>query len=282
MKKMLFILIALLVLTLSVSAVEIPVKQFVPVLDGVISADEYPADSWYILDKAAATAYNGIWTGEMTDDLMAKYNFAWAADGLYAAFVAVDNTPDPATSWDVHSQDGGPLADGFQFNTGGTWITIGAYADGTLSPRNHAGGGEEVDSLANIVTGKAVREGNIFTVEAFIPWAKLLNYEVAQDSVIPILFTYMDRADGAENVCYKSMDTAVWDATQGDNSLILTADTYTPPVPETAEETAAEAAEAADAPTDTAAPQTADAVLITGIVTVLAAGYAFISAKKKH
>lgn len=281
MKKTLVILVALMILTLSVSAVEIQVKQFVPVLDGVISADEYPADSWYVLDKATATAYNGIWTGEMTDDLQAKYNFAWAADGLYAAFVAVDNTPDPATTWDAHSQDGGPLADGFQFNTGGTWITIGAYADGTLAPRNHAGGGEEVDSLANIVTGKAVREGNIFTVEAFIPWAKLLNYEVAQDSIIPILFTYMDRADGAENVCYKSMDAAVWDATTGDNSLKLTAATYAPPVPEVVEEAAAEAPAATDAPADTTAPQTADAGIIAGLATLIAAGYTFISAKKK-
>ncbi len=213
-----------------VEPVEIQVKQFVPALDGVISADEYPEDSWFVLDKAAATACNGIWIGEMTDDLMAKYNFAWADDGLYAAFVAVDNTPDPATSWDVHGQDGGPSADGFQFNTGSfNWTTIGAYADGTLAPRNHIGGGEEVDSLADIVTGRATREGNIFTVEAFIPWTKLLNYQVAQDSVIPMLIAYIDRADGAENVSYKSMDINLWDAADSNISLKLTAETYTPP-----------------------------------------------------
>jgi hypothetical protein len=280
MKKAFLILVAILIissLSLSVSAVEIKVQQFVPTLDGVLSPNEWPDSSWYVLDKAKATAYNGIWTGTMTDDLMAKYNFAWSADGLYVALVAVDNTPDPATTWDVHSQDGGPMADGFQFNTGGTWITIGAYADGTLSPRNHAGGGQAVDDLAGIVTGKAVREGNIFTIEAFIPWAKLLNFEVKQDSNIPILFTYMDRADGAENVCYKSMDAAVWDATTGDNSITLTADKYVAPVPETAAP-----AETAAADTGTAAaPQTADAAAIIGLSALLISCMAIVALKKK-
>jgi hypothetical protein len=280
MKKALIILAVILIISsLSVSAAEIKVQQFVPTLDGVLTAGEWPDSSWYVLDKAKATAYNGVWTGTMTDDLMAKYNFAWSADGLYVALVAVDNTPDPATTWDVHSQDGGPMADVFQFNTGATWITIGAYADGTLAPRNHAGGGQAVDDLAGIVTGKAVREGNVFTVEAFIPWAKFINFEVKQDSKIPLLFTYMDRADSAENVCYKSIDTAVWDGTTGDNSLTLTADKYVAPAPVV--ETAATAAPAAADAAAAAAPQTADAAAVIGLSSLLVSCMAFVALKKK-
>lgn len=276
MKKAIVFLFVLLILSFSVSAVEIQVKKFVPTLDGVLEPGEWPEDTWFILDKAKVDAYNGVWIGTMTDDLMAKYNFAWADDGLYVALVAVDNTPEPATTWDIHSQDGGPAADGFQFNTGGTWISIGAYDDGTLSARNHAGGGESVDSLAGIVTGKGVREGNLFTVEAFIPWEKFVNYEVKQDSVIPLLFTYMDREDAADFVCYKSIDVSVWDGTTGDNSLKLTAQTYTPPAPETE----APAADTPDAPAATA-PQTADAAAVTAFVAVLAAGFAIAASKKR-
>lgn len=281
MKKAFIILVVLLVISsLSVSAVEIQVKQFVPTLDGVITAGEYPDDSWYVLDKAKATAYNGIWLGTMTDDLQAKYNFAWSADGIYVALVAIDNTPDPATTWDIHSQDGGPMADGFQINTGGTWVTIGAYADGKLAPRNHAGGGQAVDDLSSVVTGKAVRAGNVFTVEAFIPWAKFVNYEVKQDSSIPLLFTYMDRADSAENVCYKSIDAAVWDGTTGDNSLKLTAQTYVLPAPVV--ETTAAVPAATDAAATTTAPQTADIAAIVGLSSLLVSCMAFVALKKKR
>lgn len=273
MKKALVFLAVLIALsTVSVMARDIEVKQFVPTLDGVISDGEYPDDSWFILDKATVTAYNGIWTGEMTDDLMAKYNFAWAADGIYVAMVAVDNTPEPATTWDVHSQDGGPAADGFQFNTGATWTTIGAFADGTLAPRTHFGGGEEVDKTSDFVKGKAVREGNVFTAEAFIPWNKFIDYDVTKGSKIPLLFTYMDRAAAADNVCYKSIDVGNWDGTTGDLALVLADKTYAAPAPATE-------APAGDTP---AAPQTGDAGIVLAIALLLASGVTLVSFRSRR
>jgi predicted small lipoprotein YifL len=53
--------------------------------------------------------------------------------------------------------------------------------------------------------------------------------------------------------------------------------------PELLPETEASApAENTDAPADTAAPQTADAAVITGLVSILAAGFAFVASKKRR
>lgn len=285
-KKITVFLFVLLIATQAsfVFAGNIPVMKFAPVLDGVMSENEYPAESVFVLDKAVVDAWEGLWIGEMTDDMKVTYRFAWDDTGLYVLADIQDATPVPATSWDTHGADGGPAADAFQLNlfakTVARWLTIGAYADGSLSPRTHYG---DVSDLTGIVTGKAVYNDKGYVIECMIPWATIDGGEAVKEGLsVPVLFTYMDRYDGGE-VCYKTLPAAVWPPSDEiDNFLVLGA-AYTPPAPETeapaAEEApaAAEEAPAAEAP---AAAQTYDAVS-AAVFAAAAALLAFAVSRKR-
>lgn len=265
-KALVFLAVIVALSSFSVMAKDIEIKKFTPTMDGVISAGEYPDDSWFVLDKATAESYNGVWAGEMADGMQARYNFAWSPEGLYSVFEAVDTTPKHAESWDVHGATEGPAADGYQFNTGAIWITIGAYADGKLAARNHFSTDE--DNLDGIVTGKATRDGDKFTIEAFIPWNKLVDYDVAAGTKVPLLFTYMDRNDAGEN-CYKNIDAAVWDGTTADTALVLADKTYEVPAPEAPAE-------------GTEAPKTSDTGIMLALALVVASVVTFTAAKKSR
>ena len=158
-KKITIFLIVVLIMAQAsfVFAGNIPVMKFAPVLDGVLSENEYPSDSVFVLDKAIVDKWEGCWTGEMTADMQVTFRFAWDDTGLYVLADVKDSTPVPATSWDTHGADGGPAADAFQLNlfakTVARWLTIGAYANGDVSPRTHYG---DVSDLTGIVNGKAV------------------------------------------------------------------------------------------------------------------------------
>lgn len=284
-KKLTVFLIVMLIMTQTafVFAGNIPVMKFTPVLDGVLSENEYPDDSVFLLDKTVVDAWAGCWAGEMTADMSVTFHFAWDDTGLYVFADIKDATPVPAASWDSHGADGGPAADSFQLNlfakTVARWLTIGAYADGSLSPRTHYG---DVSDLTGIVTGKTVYNDKGYVIECMIPWATIDGGEAIKEGLsIPVLFTYMDRYDGGE-VSYKTLPAAVWPPIDDiDNFLVLGA-AYTPPVPETeapAVEETATAAEtpAADAP---AAAQTSDAVSLA--VFTLAAAVLAVSLLKKR
>lgn len=269
--------------TAFVFAGNIPVMKFAPVLDGVLSENEYPADSVFVLDKAVVDAWEGCWAGEITADMGVTFRFAWDDTGLYVLADVKDSTPVPATSWDTHGADGGPAADAFQLNlfsvTVARWLTIGAYANGDVSPRTHYG---DVSDLTGIVAGKAVYNDKGYVLECMIPWATIDGGEAIKEGLsVPLLFTYMDRYDGGEN-CYKTLPAGTWPPSEEiDNFLVLGA-AYTPPVPETeapaVEETAAAAeTPAADAPV---AAQTADAVSLA-VFAVAAAALALTLLKKR-
>lgn len=243
LKKMAFFVVLLFIvvqLSFAFSAAEITVFKSKPVLDGVLSENEWPAEGKYVLNKAAVDAYDGLWSGTMTDDMSATYYFTWDENGLYAAADIKDKSLVYAKSWDVHGNDDGPAADGFQINlfahTLARWVTIGSYEDGKLAPRTHYG---DVADLDGIVTGKAIRNENSFVIECFIPWTALEpDEEIEEGSKIPFIVTYMDRFDGGEN-CYKSMHKDSWPPNEEliDNFLVLSK-VYDPPVVEVPKEKA--------------------------------------------
>ena len=289
MLKKITVLLAIMFIMTQVFAVyagNIPVQKFVPVLDGVISENEYPAASAYLLDKAVVDAYAGCWAGEMTADMQVTYYFAWDDTGLYVAADIKDATPVPAQSWDSHGADGGPAADAFQLNLFGKtvarWLTIGAYADGKLSPRTHYG---DISDLTDYVTGKAVYNDSGYVIECMIPWSIIDGGEtIAEGLSIPLLFTYMDRYDGGE-VCYKTLDAATWPPIDTLDNYLVLGGAYTPPAPET-EAPAAETA-AAGTPADTAAGGTASAAAQTSdaasaaVLILAAAALAVVLLKKR-
>jgi len=292
-KKLSVLLFVLIVMTqvIGLSAANVTVLKYDPVLDGVISPDEWPEEGKYVLDKAAVDSYGGCWAGEMTDAQKTTFYFLWADDGLYVAADIKDSTIVAPTSWDAHGADGGPSADAFQLNLFAhdlaRWFSIGSYADGKLAARTHYG---DISDLTDIVKGKGTLTSDGYVIEAKIPWSSIVdgeNIDYKEGLSIPVLFTYMDRFDGGE-VCYKSMDAAVWPPLDTIDNFLVLGGAYTPPVEEVVEAAApaaeAPAAEAA-APASTApaatAPQTGDAtVLMAGMLMVIA-GLAIVVLKKK-
>ncbi len=285
-KKITLFLIVMLIMTQAsfVFAGNIPVMKFTPVLDGIFSENEYPAESVFVLDKAVSDAWDGCWVGEVTADMGVTYRFAWDDTGLYVLADIKDPTPVPATSWDTHGADGGPAADAFQLNlfskTIARWLTIGAYANGDVSPRTHYG---DVSDLTGIVKGKAVYNASGYVIECMIPWTAIDGDEAIKEGLsIPLLFTYMDRSDDGET-CYKTLPAGTWPPSDEiDNFLVLGA-AYTPPVPETEAPAVEEPAAAAETPAATTAPaaaQTSD-VASLAVFTLAAAVLAVALLKKR-
>lgn len=278
-KKFSVFILVLFIMTQAafVFAGNIPVMKFTPVLDAVLSENEYPAESVFVLDKAIVDSWEGCWAGEMTADMGVTFRFAWDDTGLYVYTDIKDSTSVPAESWDSHGADGGPAADAFQLNlfakTVARWLTIGAYANGDLSPRTHYG---DISDLTGIVKGKAVYTGSGFIVECMIPWDIIDGGEDIKEGLsIPVLFTYMDRYDGGE-VCYKTLPAATWPPSDEIDNYLVLGGVYTPPAPETEAPVVDGSAGDAEAPADTtppAAAQTADAVsfAIFALATAVAA-----------
>lgn len=291
--KVLAVILALaMVCSLSVFAGNINVGKTEPVLDGIISPNEYAPESQYNLDKAAVAAYNGCWVGEVTDEMGVIYHFAWSDTGLYMGCEVKDPTYAPATTWDAHGGDGGPAADGLQLNLWAKdadclWWTFGAYADGKLAPRVHYA--VDDTNMDGKVQGKAVRDaaGKTYTYEVFMPFA-LLNEIMGRSegykegTSIPLLMTYMDRLpDGVEGTCYKTMDKDAWPPNDAiDNALVFGA-AYAPPAPEP--EAVPEAAPADDKPAEPAKanPRTADNTVALIAVLAMAAAAAVVTMKKR-
>ena len=287
-KKISVLLFAIIVLTqvFGLSAANISVLKSDPVLDGVISDGEWPDDGKFVLDKAVVDSYGGCWAGEMTAAQKVTYYFLWCNEGLYVAADIKDSTIVAPTTWDAHGADGGPAADAFQLNLFAhdlaRWFTIGSFADGKLAARTHYG---DVSDLTDIVKGKGTVTSDGYVIECLIPWDTMqAETDFKEGTSVPILFTYMDRFDGGE-VCYKTMEAAVWPPLDTiDNSIVL-GGAYTPPVEEVvvaeapAAEAPAETAPAATAPV-ASAPQTGDSAIVMAGIMIIAA-LAIVALKKQ-
>ena len=286
MKKISVLLFAIIVLTqiFGLSAANISVLKYDPTLDGVISPDEWPEDGKYVLDKAVVDSYGGCWAGEMTAAQKTTYYFLWSDDGLYVAADIKDSTIVAPTSWDAHGADGGPAADAFQLNLFShdlaRWFTIGSYADGKLAARTHYG---DVSDLTDIVKGKGTLTSDGYVIECLIPWSTMdAGIDFKEGVSVPLLFTYMDRFDGGE-VCYKSMDAAVWPPLDTIDNFIVLGGAYTPPVEEVVVADVPAADDAVSAPVTApvaSAPQTGDAAVVMAGLMIIAA-LAIVALKKQ-
>jgi hypothetical protein len=291
-KKLSILLFVIVVMTqvIGLSAANVTVLKYDPDLDGVISDGEWPEEGKFVLDKATVDSYAGCWAGEMTAAQKTTFYFLWADDGLYVAADIKDSTIVAPTSWDAHGADGGPSADAFQLNLFAhdlaRWFTIGTYADGKLAARTHYG---DVSDLSDIVKGKGTLTSDGYVIEAKIPWSCIVdgeNIDYKDGLSIPVLFTYMDRYDGGE-VCYKSMDAAVWPPLDTIDNFLVLGGAYTPPVEEVVavEAPAAEAAAPAEAApvaaAPVAAPQTGDFTIVMAGMLMAIAGLTIVILKKK-
>lgn len=287
-KKLSVLLLVLFIMTQTIGlfAGNVTVLKYEPVLDGVISPDEWPEEGKFVLDKAVVDSYNGCWAGEMTDAQKTTFYFAWSDEGLYVAADIKDSTPVVPTTWDSHGADGGPAADAFQLNMFAhdlaRWFTIGTMADGKLSARTHYG---DVSDLTDIIKGKGTVSSDGYVIEAMIPWNVLDagDKEIKEGTSIPVLFTYMDRFDGGE-VCYKTLDAAAWPPNEDIDNFLVLGGAYTPPEPEVVEAEVTESADTGAAPETTApvtpAPQTSDyAIYMAGLMII--AGFSVVILKKK-
>jgi hypothetical protein len=284
MLKKILVLVFVMLITVqagSVFAADIPVMKFAPVLDGVLSENEYPADSVFVLDKTLVDSWEGCWAGEMTADMKVTFRFAWDDSALYIFADVKDSTPVRSESWDSHGGDGGPSADAFQLNlfakTVARWLSIGAYADGSLSSRTHYG---DISDLTDIVKGKAVLDDSGYVIECSVPWDIIDGGEAVKEGLsIPVLFTYMDRYDGGE-VCYKTLPAATWPPSDEIDNYLVLGGAYTPPAPET-EAPAVEVEVPGETPAETTPPaaQTSDAVSVMALAAVLS--LAAVMIKKK-
>ena len=288
MKKFLALALAALFLTMSFAAIDIPVQKFKPTVDGIISPGEYPDASIFNEDKAfidtidASSPTPGNCTANpMTDKDGVQWNFAWADDGLYIGAIVKDDTPAYAQDWNVHGNypetDKG--CDFLQLNffsndgTNNQWFDVGAFEDGTISPRTHITS-DETDYLKDIVTGQFVRKAgeSTYSAEFFIPWTKINGAAggVKEGTKIAVLLLYFNRATSTapldpDEIGYKSGD---WPPNSDNISFVLSG-AYTPPAPVT--EAPVTEAPAVDAPAvDTPAAQTADIAGIAILAAVVA------------
>jgi len=288
-KKISILLFAILVMTqlFSLSAANISVLKYDPTLDGVISPDEWPEDGKFVLDKAVVDSYGGCWAGEMTAAQKTTFYFLWCNDGLYVAADIKDSTIVAPTTWDAHGADGGPSADAFQLNLFAhdlaRWFTIGTFTDGKLAARTHYG---DVSDLTDVVKGKGTVTSDGYVIECMIPWSVMdAGVDFKEGTSVPVLFTYMDRnADG--EVCYKTMDAAVWPPLDTIDNFIVLGGAYAPPVEEIAVEVAAPAEAEASAPVAApvavaTAPQTGDSAVVMAGMLMLVSGLAVIMLKKR-
>lgn len=289
-KKLSVLMFILFIMTqaIGLSAANVSVLKYNPVLDGIIEPDEWPEEGKFVLDKSIVDSYSGCWAGEMTSAQKVTFYFLWCDDGLYVAADIKDSTIVAPTSWDAHGGDGGPSADAFQLNLFAhdvaRWFSIGTYENGNLSARTHYG---DVSDLTDIMKGKGTLTSDGYVIEALIPWDIVdAGVDIKEGLSIATLFTYMDRYDGGE-VCYKTLEANTWPANEAVDNFLVLGGTYTPPVTEVVEVATDSAADTtADvsvsaAPVTTTSPQTNDTIICTAGMLIVLSSLAAVLLKKK-
>ena len=284
MKKFLTMaLAALMVAGMSLSAAafapvgNVSVPYATPTVDGVINADEYPAEGKVVIDASNATA--GGWLGEVPAANSIELYCAWDDTNFYLA----GNVTDPAFTYSSEGQYDG---DSFQvsLNVDNVFTTVdassraifyswGLQENGAVDVMRQESANNGL--IAGAGKGAKTDKGWCFEVALSLEMlAEDVSLKANTDAIVDVgmpiggLFCYLDHDEnnGLVNAYATSAtETVGWDPAAHGLTFIFAEE-----VVETEPETVAEEVVA-----DTAAPQTFDAGVIAAVAAIVsAAGYA--------
>ena len=285
MKKLAWILTALVLLTACLTIIALPAAATAefemvipygkPTVDGVIEEGEYACT--YVMDKTTAAA----WVGEVGESVVV-WHLAWDEGGLYYAGTINDSTP----TWrDENSHWVGLDCLELAINPGlilkgevteGVFFSFGAMKDGSVIGYRH----NFADGLvSDVITG--ANKGHVevtesYTMEVYIPWSLVqikgkctvggkdnirldaTKWEPSVGAQLGLLPCAIDSftANGSEIIAYKfnGTDFMVGDfvvATLADKDGNTAPETEAPTEAETTVEATTPAEELTAAPTET-------------------------------
>ena len=251
-----------------------------PKVDGVINADEYPAEGKVIIDQKNATA--GGWLGEVPAANSIELFCAWDETNFYIA----GNVTDPEFNFTTNAE--GYNGDAFQVSLNvdnvfktedassrAIFYSWGLQENGTIDVMRQESANNGLISGA----GKGAKTDKGWSFEVALNLEMLAedvsmkaNIDAIVEAGMPIggLFCYLDHdaAGGLVNAYATSAtDTVGWDPAAHGLTFVFAEEVVETEAPETVVE------EVVDAPA--AAPQTFDAGVIAAVAAIVsAAGYA--------
>lgn len=295
MKKLTLAAVALTVSMLATAASafapvgNVSVPYATPTVDGVINADEYPAEGKVIIDAKNATA--GGWIGEVPAANSIELYCAWDDTNFYLA----GNVTDPAFTYTTNAE--GYNGDAFQvsLNVDNVFTTTdassraifyswGLQEDGTVDVMRQES--TENGLITGAGKGQKTDKGWCFEVALNLEMlandvSNKANIDAIVEPGMPIggLFCYLDKDESGSLVnayATAATETVGWDPAAHGLTFI-----FAEQVVETEPETEAEVVDAAaETTTVAAAPQTFDAGIVAAVAAIVsAAGYAV---SKKH